>query len=416
MNPLRWIGPRTLACLGALVALELALRAAGLGAFVMQERDDFLGWRMLPDQHGWSRDLTIPERINSVAYREPALVEPRRDTRAPQNWTPLDWATRDSEPAATTGYRAADWDPPRFDADGKPVRDTSIYRIAVVGNSYVYGTSVEFDRIWTQQLERILAEDFARRGDTRRVLVMNFAVQGYVFEQMARTYERVIRPWQPDVLIVPCLPHDVVPMEPSADDPDYAFRRLVLRSATYDWLRRNVIDRWIPRPPIANAAAAAAAKDLDRSFQADPYAPDRRWMWESCSQRMQSVRETLESDGGRLMLVMQPQLAQLLARDKRVPGVFWGPWTQTQKRADGSGAVLYLDPTNTFYDAMPELVAEINQGGLGKNERNLDTISAAYPHAGTSLYLLEDTGHYSELGHALVARRIYERLMKELAP
>ncbi|MBM3975935.1 MAG: hypothetical protein FJ299_02960 [Planctomycetes bacterium] len=414
MNPLRWIGWRTTACVVALVVLELVLRQFGWGAYVVQERDDYLGWRMLPDQRGWSRDLLVPEDINWVEYREPALLEGRTETRSHESWTPLDWDAAEREPLATTGYRAVAWDPPSYGPDGRPIQDPNLYRVAVVGNSYTYGTSVAFADIWSQQLERLLQEDFLRRGDARRVLVMNFAVQGYVFEQMARTYERVIRPWQPNLLIVPCLPHDVVLMDPSSDDADYAFRRHVLRTATYDLLRRHVIDRWMPKPPSPQAAEAQQAKELDRNFQSDPYAPTVRWLWDHCAKRLQGVRTTLEAENGRLVLLMLPQLIQLMVRDDRRPGVFWQPWAAGAKRADGSAAILYLDPTDAFYAAMPELVEEINRGGLGKNERGLDTIRADYPHAAQSLYLLEDTGHYSPAGHAMLARRVYERLMKEL--
>ena len=62
-----------------------------------------------------------------------------------------------------------------------------------------------------------LAKSLQKSGDSRTVEVMNFAVQGYVFEQMARVYEDKIRPYAPDLLIVPVHPHDIVPMAPAEE-------------------------------------------------------------------------------------------------------------------------------------------------------------------------------------------------------
>ena len=104
---LRIVGGRTLGCLLALLALELGLGFfGGFGKWTVQERDRFLGWRMLPDQHAWSRDLTVPEDIN--------------------------WA----------GFRDREWErAPRGASRAETRRDPLLFRVSVVGNSMTYGTS-----------------------------------------------------------------------------------------------------------------------------------------------------------------------------------------------------------------------------------------------------------------------------------
>ncbi len=203
------IGPRTLAFVALIVVAELLLYHVGnYGKWVVQERDAVLGWRMLPDQNGWSREYDVRERINSSGYRD------------------REWETAQQARAARE----------------------STFRVAVVGNSITYGSGVAIEDTWPRELERLLRVEFERRGDQRRVVVMNFACQGYVFEQMARVFETQIEDYQPDLLIVPSLPPDIRPMPPPNAPADYPLREWVVRTSIYEMLQDRVIDRWIPPP------------------------------------------------------------------------------------------------------------------------------------------------------------------------
>ena len=112
-----------------------------------------------------------------------------------------------------------------------------------------FGTSVTIEQTWPRVLERLLTAELAERGDPRRVLVMNFAVQGYVYEQMARVYQDKIAPYRPDLLIVPTHPHDMLPMAQAADDAEYDLRGWVMRTAIHDWIHKRVVNKWIPGVP-----------------------------------------------------------------------------------------------------------------------------------------------------------------------
>ncbi|QDU67607.1 hypothetical protein [Engelhardtia mirabilis] len=222
LDLLRWIGPRTVAMVLSLAALELGLYHLGdYGKWIVQEQSARYGWRMLPNQRGWSRDFDVREQTNDRGFR---------DDR--------DWGSAPLEDGGSWFSQILPAAPVEEDAD--------LLRIATVGNSMTYGTSVPVGSTWPRVLETLIAEEFVRRGDPRGVRVMNFATQGYTFEQMARIYEDEIRPWAVDLLIWPTIAADTRPMRPATDDVDYDFRRTVIRTATYDMLREQVIDHWLP--------------------------------------------------------------------------------------------------------------------------------------------------------------------------
>jgi hypothetical protein len=370
------IGWRTLGFVLLLLALEYGLRRAGFGHWVVQEQNAALGWRMLPDQDGWSRNLDVRERINSVSYYDALGRE------------------------QVLGFRDREWEPPLLSPDGRYRRDPNVLRVAVVGNSMTYGSSVEVERIWPRLLEAPLAAELARRGDRRSALVMNFAVQGYVFEQMARVYEDVVRRWRPDVLIVPVVPHDVGPMPPALDDPDYGFRLWVVRTATYDWLRKRVIDRWLPKPPAPNAPALAEMRRVQELIPARAFTAEAAPYWETAARRMAVVRAQLEADGGQLLLVGLPTIHRVLDPALPTAGQYWQRW------AEGRAGVVYCEPAPAFQRAMGPLLPGLRDAGLIQPSKGPQQIDPSLPHAQTSLFLLDDVGHYSALGHEVLAREV----------
>ncbi len=395
MNPLTLIGPRTIMVLLVLTALEFGLAQGGYGHWTATEQSERYGWRMLPDQDAWSRDLDVPERINTMGFRD------------------REWAPAPAE------------------------KDTSVYRVAVVGNSMTYGTSVAVEETWPRVLEQRLAADFEARGDPRAVVVMNFAVQGYVYEQMARVWEDHVQPYRPDLFIVPVHPHDIVPMAPAHDDAEYDFRTTVLRSATFDWLNKRVINRWVPPVPPSPAARAAARRhqQLDAAIGERPFSRDAASFWveqalgrpeqrdesgvvlsEAMTGLLPLAEEQLAAWGGKLALVSLPRWRQafepglLSAASKLAP---------LAARADN---IFHVDPMPGFHGPMQPVVAEITPMGdkawqtddMGKvrwtdaegRSRPGDDI----PSADQSLWFLDDVGHYSAAGHRLLGEAVFEQL------
>ena len=223
-------GLRTAAFVAVLVVAELGLHHAGdYGKWVVQDNDARLGWRMLPDQAGWSRDYDVREYINARGYRD------------------REWASPETARA-----------------------EQDVLRVAVVGNSITYGSGVPVEEVWPRVVERLLTAELARRGDPGRAVVQNFAVQGYVFEQMARVFEDQIAAYEPDLLVVPNLAPDIRPMPPAFDSPPYRLRGQVIRTALYEMLRERVIDRWIPPPGASTPPSEPAALKREQLTAALP--------------------------------------------------------------------------------------------------------------------------------------------------
>jgi len=73
-------------------------------------------------------------------------------------------------------------------------------RIALIGDSYTFGTGVAFDETWGQNLQRSLGSDFQ---------VLNFGVGGYGVDQIYLRYLEDVRPWNPEFIIIGLISHDL---------------------------------------------------------------------------------------------------------------------------------------------------------------------------------------------------------------
>lgn len=389
-GPRRVLGVRTVTVLALLAGLELLMQTAGargwwgmqgIGHWVINEQSERYGWVMLGNQRRWSRDLTVPEDINAA------------------------------------GFRDREWDAPVRAPDGSWAKDDGVYRVAVVGNSMTYGTSVPIEEIFVRRLERGLAARLAAAGDERTVIAMNFAVQGYVFEQMARVYEDKIRPYRPDLLVVPFHPHDIMVMKPSQDDPDYDLRTLVLRTATFDFLNRTLINRWLPPPPGQDRKSLKEWFDLDLFITEQPFHRDNKPYRDAAVARMDGLLSLVESDGGHLAIVSLPRWRKLFQPQLMGAESMWSGFAWERRPR-----VVHVHPQPRFEEAMAGLVQEITEKGLQAwTTHDLRELSytdgdgrvrsgVELERAAESLFLLDDTGHYTSAGHAVVADAILAEL------
>src|SRR6185369_3084342 len=84
------------------------------------------------------------------------------------------------------------------DHEPLPADTPSLERIAVVGDSFVFGLGLPQEDVFTEVLER----DLNGASDGRRYDVLNFGVPGYSSQEEASVLEARVLPWNPAVVIV----------------------------------------------------------------------------------------------------------------------------------------------------------------------------------------------------------------------
>jgi len=85
---------------------------------------------------------------------------------------------------------------PNFRVFERPTR----FRVALVGDSHAFSMEVPFEESWGYYLQQLLGDD---------VQVANFGVNGYGIDQMYLRYERDVRSWNPQVVVIGFVGHDL---------------------------------------------------------------------------------------------------------------------------------------------------------------------------------------------------------------
>lgn len=78
--------------------------------------------------------------------------------------------------------------------------DPRPYRVAIVGDSNAFSFEVSFEESWGHYLQQLLGNE---------VQVLNFGVDAYGLDQICLRYERDVRPWAVDVVVVGFVGHDL---------------------------------------------------------------------------------------------------------------------------------------------------------------------------------------------------------------
>jgi hypothetical protein len=357
----RSLGPRGwfLIALVALFGLEFALRAFGFGYVVGSEASARYGWRMLPEQAVVHADTGIETRTNAL------------------------------------GFRDREW--------GEPAPDPTHLRVAWLGNSMIWGGNrIRVEQRCDRQLEELAARRLADGGGARPLLSMNFAQPGYTFEQMARVWEDLARPFRPDVLIVPLCAYDIRPMRASIDRVHYPFWRTIESSALFDLYKRMAGGGWHPE-------LAREELDVELSVVDDPFAPEHLLLRIELDARVEEVLAQARELGTRMIVVALPTLADLTEPERRWFGDHWAAWCAEH-------GVEYVDPRPRFRTAMQPLFDELATKGLTPQDvwgRFIDhSRTATLETRLAACFHFDDPTHFTARGHLALADALVDAVLR----
>jgi hypothetical protein len=141
-------------------------------------------------------------------------------------------------------------------------------RIAMVGDSHTFSLGVAFEDSWSHHLAQLLDDE---------IQVLNFGVDGYGLDQILLRYRRDVALWQPDVVIVSFIHHDMVrtmSVYPvfSLNWPGY----LVKPRMEFDDGELRVVNYPLPSPDII--LGTDLISDLPH-VEDDPGYAQRDWKW-----------------------------------------------------------------------------------------------------------------------------------------
>ena len=171
--------------------------------------------------------------------------------------------------------------------------------IACLGDSWTFGWGVADDESWP-----------ARLAQASGRAVGNFGIPGYAMENLAATWREVVRPLEPDVVVVATFVNDLetVPRPPSA------WRRALRRAALGRLAaERSLLDLDGSRPlPLLGARLSQVAR-RPGDAQSAPYVA-------YCLARLDELLDELAADGRRVLVVSLPLPVQMQRVQKDLQG------------------------------------------------------------------------------------------------
>lgn len=216
-----------------------------------------------------------------------------RPARAEYLW---DWEQMWEGDFYTVGSGAVGWPPwEEFNRDG--LRDghhsrerlPRVTRVAFLGDSVTFGDGLEPGQAYPQ----LLQQRFAREG--RPVEVFNVALWGWSTRQERLAWERLARPYQPDLAVLAVCLNDVPELQNNLARPPAWLQGLFERSA----LVRTALD-----------AQGREIRGVEELFEAGESRRVRE-AFERFGTELRALRAAVQGDGARLAVVVFPFRFQL---------------------------------------------------------------------------------------------------------
>ena len=171
-----------------------------------------------------------------------------------------------------------------------------------------------------------------------------------------------------------------------------------------------------PPPPAPDAGEQRGWQAIDDAVTEKPFSRDNQRFWVAAAARLEEVRRQVAEDGGRLVVLTLPRWRDVYEPKLLSAATKWGPWCA------GRPGTLHVDATPASRPPMESLRQDFLATGMDWNatydfttlawtdaagrERRGDDLA----HAGDSLFLLNDTGHYTPAGHALLGQVLFDGL------
>ncbi len=209
-----------------------------------------------------------------------------------------DWEERWEQDFYTVGSNASGWPPEQeWNADG--MRDRAHprqklpgdFRVAFLGDSVTLGAGIEAREAYPQVLQASL--DAAGQ----RIDVMNVALWGWSTRQERLAFERLVRPYHPDQVVLAVCLNDLAELQNNLSRPPRWLAWAHLRSA----LVRRVVD--------AKGREIGSVEELFRA----PESPRVRQAFALFFEEVLALRRAVEPVGARLDLLVLPFRFQVQA-------------------------------------------------------------------------------------------------------
>jgi len=170
-------------------------------------------------------------------------------------------------------------------------------------------------------------------------------------------------------------------------------------------------------PPKVNWSA------LDQAINEQPFARKHERYWTLVANRMAEILEMVETDGGRLAIVPLPRWRKFFNPKLMGAESKWGPWAWERRPR-----VVHVLARPAFEPLMAPVVDELRRKGVeADNAADLSELTwidadgrersaLELETADQSLFLLDDTGHYTARGHEVLGREVFEGLVEAGLP
>jgi HEAT repeat protein len=236
------------------------------------------------------------------------LVETRSPAAAPVANYIWDWREKMPGDFYVIHSEAVGWPPwEEINADGlrdrtHPVeKPEGVHRVVALGDSVTLGAGIQPQEAYPQVLERRL------RREGRRVEVMNVGLWGWSTRQQRMAYERIVKKYRPDQVILAVCLNDIPEIQNNLTRPH------PLLAAIY---RKSALVR------VAIGAHGREIKDVEQLF-ADPTGARVQEAYARFLDEVRALRAEVESSGATFALMLFPFRFQVL------PGAP-EPWAQRE--------------------------------------------------------------------------------------